>query len=423
MLPNTSKPVARAVLLRALVSLLCAALLSACAGATPTPEPANITFAAPGLDSAVFDAWVEEFHLNNPYITVERHTGEPEDADVFRTSPFALAELLEQENVLNLGPFVEQDPSADPSSFYPGTLGLFTVRGQVWALPATVDVMVMYYNRDLFDRYGVPYPQMDWTWDDFLATAMALRDPTNDVFGYGPVDPFLDALSFIYGRGGRIFDDLSDPTRTTYDDPATIEALEWHAALIHTHNVAPTREQEHQAAVGGTARTGVYRNKVAMWLGWLSDRGGSDRPGADWPGEWDMRWGVVPLPSDGGAPTLGTASGYLISSQTSFPDACWQWISFLSQQMPQAAVPARRSLAESSAYRDRVGREVVDVAHASLELAALLSPGMMQFWGDLGHFWRAIDSISRGSATPEEAMVRAQRLAACRRKLCSQIQL
>ena len=79
-------------------------------------------------------------------------------------------------------------------------------------------------------------------------------------------------------------------------------------------------------------------------------------PGADWPGEWDMRWGVAPLPSKGGAATLGTASGYLISSQTNFPDACWQWVSFVSQQMPQDAVPARRSLAESSAYRDFVVR-------------------------------------------------------------------
>ena len=120
---------------------------------------------------------------------------------------------------------------------------------------------------------------------------------------------------------------------------------------------------------------------------------------------------MVPLPSNGSAATLGTASGYLISSQTRFPDACWQWISFLSQQMPQGAVPARKSLAESSAYRDSVGSEVAAVARASLENAALLSPGMMQFWGDLGHFWRAIDSISRGSATPEEAMLQAQRLA------------
>ena len=281
--------------LRTVACLLCAVLLSACAGATPTPEPATITFAGTSSDSAVFDAWVEEFHDSHPYIAVELKTGEPEDADVFRTSHFALAELLEQEDVLNLGPFVEQDPSADPSDFYPGTVGLFTVRGQVWALPAGVDVMVVFYNRDLFDRYGVPYPQMGWTWDDFLATAMAIRDPGDAVFGYAPVDPIMDALSFIYGRGGRIFDDLADPTRTTYDDPATIEALEWHTALIQPHNVAPTREQERQASFGGTARAGVYRGKVAMWLGWLSDRGGSTSPGGDWPGEWEMRWGVVPM--------------------------------------------------------------------------------------------------------------------------------
>ena len=61
---------------------------------------------------------------------------------------------------------------------------------------------------------------------------MSLRDPGADVFGYGPLLDLFDPLTFIYQRGGRIFDDLENPTRTTFDDPLTIDALDWYSRLF-----------------------------------------------------------------------------------------------------------------------------------------------------------------------------------------------
>ena len=43
-------------------------------------------------------------------------------------------------------------------------------------LPQNLSSLVVYYNRDLFDAAGVPYPEAGWTWDDFLAAAKALDD-------------------------------------------------------------------------------------------------------------------------------------------------------------------------------------------------------------------------------------------------------
>ena len=39
--------------------------------------------------------------------------------------------------------------------------------------------------------------------------------------------------------------------------------------------------------------------------------------------------------------------GYAISSQTEHHDACWEWIAWLSEQVPYRQMPARRSLAAS----------------------------------------------------------------------------
>jgi ABC-type glycerol-3-phosphate transport system substrate-binding protein len=49
----------------------------------------------------------------------------------------------------------------------------------------------------LFDRYGVAYPQIRWTWNDFLDVALALRSPDNDIFGYAPTNS-EEAAHFVY---------------------------------------------------------------------------------------------------------------------------------------------------------------------------------------------------------------------------------
>jgi ABC-type glycerol-3-phosphate transport system substrate-binding protein len=151
--------------------LICAAIcllvvpFSGCRGGViPTPEPVTIVFAHSGFDAEYYEALIQEFSENYPYITVELVSSDTGDADVFVDSQFALSELREQGNVLSLDPFIEQDASFDLFDFYPGTVELFTSQEEVWAIPAGVDVMVMFYNQDLFDQYGVPYPEVGWTW-------------------------------------------------------------------------------------------------------------------------------------------------------------------------------------------------------------------------------------------------------------------
>ena len=380
-----------------------------CAPASPPPEPVTITF-APVLSDVDYEPVIQAFNEDYPHITVELAGPGDEDVDVFMVPSFGLSELLEQDAVLSVSPFIERDTSFDLSDFYPGTVGLFAREGETWAIPAEVDALVTFYNQDLFDEYGVPYPGIGWTRDDFLDKALALSDPDAGVFGYVPVDVFLDSLAFIYLHGGRIFDDWQNPTRTTFDDPLTIGAMEWYVRLAEEYNVAPTKDQMFQEPFRVSPQSGVYSNKVGMWVGWLHAMGGEDTD-AEWPVEWKMRWGVVPLPSDAQSATLTFALGYFVSSQANDPDACWEWISFLSgQKMLTRLIPARRSVAESAEYEQLVGSEVAAAARASIENAVLI-PELGDVQAGLQLFGFAIDQIMNGRATPREALTQAQQRA------------
>jgi ABC-type glycerol-3-phosphate transport system substrate-binding protein len=196
----------------------------------------------------------------------------------------------------------------------------------------------------------------------------------------------------------------------TYDDPRTIAAMEWYAALLHDYNVAPQRTQLYE--IGGNVMAGVYGNRVGMWIDWIDQRGGSSDSSDDWPALWKMRWGMAPLPRAEQTIVPMITSGYAISSDTAHPDACWRWISFLSSQAqtPFNMIPARKSLAESAEYKELVGREVVDVAQASLEDSMPLSPALFEFIS-FDVYGRAINSILTGNVTPAEALTQAQRQA------------
>jgi multiple sugar transport system substrate-binding protein len=395
------------------IACLLALSLAGCVKATPTPEPVTIAFAYPDVDQEHYQPLVQQFNERYPYITVEMRPKswdmlgglDPEDADVFATSQFAMDWLTGEDRVLNLTPFVEQDEAFDLADYYPGTVELYSREGEIWGIPSGVDMMVMFYNQDLFDQYNVPYPESGWTWDDFLGAAMALRDPGAGVFGYTPNLGMFDPLTFIYQHGGGIFDSLANPTRTTFDDLLAVEALDWFVKLSQDYNVAPTPHQLREE-FGGRTPAGVLQNKVAMWSGMLSERGGQL-----WQIEWNMRWGAVSLPRDKESATMTIVEGYFVSSKSQHPEACWQWIAFMSEHTPSRQAPTRRSLAESANYEQQVGSEVAAVVRTSMQDALMLSPELVRFEQALGLFEQAFQTVLDGRSTPEEAMTWAQQQA------------
>jgi multiple sugar transport system substrate-binding protein len=393
--------------------LLLVPAISGCTNAQEISTPVTITFAYSAPDVGYYETLIEQFNEQHPGITVELVAEEdPTSAedlpDVFIVSPFQFGDLLGQGAILSLDSLVAED-AFDLADLYPGSVNLCTRDGQLYALPAGLDMMVLYYNRDLFDTYAVPYPQSGWTWDDFLNDALAISHPDAGVFGYVAVHPYIGSLSFIYQHGGRILDDMQNPTRTTFDDPLTIEALDWYARLTSEYHVVPTRSELFDEPFNNSPEVGVYASRVGMWIEWLSLRGGGSGIETAWPGEWEMSWGMVPLPRDAQAATLAYVVGYAISSQSAYPEASWQWIAFLSEQsqVPYGATPTRRSVLESDAYEQRVGSDVAEIARESIQ-NMMLSLTLMDSTGPLP---QAIEQIIDGDSTAEEVLTGIQRQA------------
>jgi multiple sugar transport system substrate-binding protein len=402
---------------------------------TPVAEGATAITFSPGLGSLEMERYrdlAKRFQEQHPEIVVEVEMADffggtvpdlpsmAEAADCFEWYP-SFEDAGNREAILDLSPFAEADPAWRNDDFYPQALEEFTWQGQLFGLPADITPFIIEYNKDLFDAAGLDYPTVDWTWDDFVALASALtqgQEEETKQYGFvGQVQELNDLLFFMERLGARLIDENADPPAFAFDDPATVEALRTYASLSTEYGVKPVFLTDITELMGATTmfmerEALIGDGRAAMWTGsgptdaLLGDRG-------------ELNTGAVSLPARPGI-EVGTytgASGYFISADTENPQACWQWIAFLSEQ-PEAVsgLPARRSVAESEAYRQRVGAERADAYLASV--AEVDRPSSFQTfseeeWMGMAIIWlgQAYGRVVDGEVTVEEALAEAQDLA------------
>jgi ABC-type glycerol-3-phosphate transport system substrate-binding protein len=404
-----------------------------------TPVNQNATTIRFSLGTATFNApayrdLAKRFTEANPDIVVDIKQPDltqatldipdvAKDVDCFMWAP-SLQDLKNLEAILNLEPFLDADKSFDKNDFYPATIDQFTEQGQLWALPAEVTPYVIEYNRDLFDAAKVAYPKPGWTMDDFLATAKALTKGSGDAKQYGYVGDYYEAndlVLMLQALGAKLVDTTQDPPKLVFDDATMRSALQWYVDLHSKHDVKPmfvtdyTKLLTDAATALGERETMIDNERAAMWsayAGMPNLTGSTKRP--------TMNIGVAPLPI-GAAGSKGgnyvASNGYYISADTQAKQACWKWITYLTEQVDvKQGLPARKSVATSEAYKQKVGAERAAAYQASLGESGTSS--VYEFfsgknsWLSYSIFWlaKAYGQVADGTAPAGKALADAQKL-------------
>jgi len=263
---------------------------------------------------------------------------------------------LEGETMLDLTGFISDDDRLNLDDYYPEMLKPFTRDGRIYALPCHYTPFVVFYNKDLFDKYSVPYPPADgnWNWNDYRQKAIEL---THDTDGDGKIDEFgiyfawwqHGVETFIRQNGGSILSE--DGERTMMSDERTVGALRFLYDLKFKDNAAPTV----LTAPGQNPTRLFHQGKVAMYGPW----GVFSVP--DFRKITQFDWDVAPLPK---GPT-GIRAGivfpyaYAISTQSKHPKEAYRLLRFLTAgegarilAKSSLFIPCRRSIAESELFKD-----------------------------------------------------------------------
>ena len=143
--------------------------------------------------------------------------------------------------LLPLDDLVRRD-QINTGDYYPVGLQAYTYHGTLYGIPVKGSTITCFYNKNLFDRYGISYPTDDWTLDDLLVKAKALtidedQDGLPDVYGCTP----YDIASYVWSMDGDFLRQENGRYVSNLDDPRVAQAVQFYVDLYFKHKVSPPR--------------------------------------------------------------------------------------------------------------------------------------------------------------------------------------
>jgi len=264
-------------------------------------------------------------------------------------------------------PITERLASSDvfaPDDFYPQAMEAFSWKGEQLCLPQNISSLVVYYNRSIFRRQGVPEPKDGWEWPELVATAQRLTldasgnqiragDPDSggvkaEIYGLGVEPTLIRIAPFVWSLGGEIVDDQQNPTRLTLDTPEAQVALGQFLALRTGYGVAPSDlevESEEDEARFANGRLAMLLSSRRSTPTFRTIKG--------------FEWDVAPLPSFGQKAGILHSDAYCMTAAGDHKDAAWKFVEFALGAQGQRIVsktgrivPSLIEVSKSDAFLD-----------------------------------------------------------------------
>lgn len=224
--------------------------------------------------------------------------------------------------------------------FFDKSIEALTYNGKIYAIPRDISTLVIFYNKDIFDKYGVNYPKKNWTYDEFLATAKNLTRP-NEVFGISFEEEPLFYLPYLMSFGLKGVPE--------YEDETTQKGLKIYADLRNKYHTAPLKTDSASATMAQM----FLQQKLAMHLSgrWLVPKYRQDAK---------FHWDVTNFPvGSAGSITPADVSGWAVTKTSKHKKEALKLIQYLSSEkslrkytQSGLIVPARIETANSNTFLD-----------------------------------------------------------------------
>lgn len=218
--------------------------------------------------------------------------------------------------------------------------------GRIYGVPKDKDIVGLLYNKELFDKAEMAYPDDTWTWDDLESASQQIYDKTGK---YGYMAYSHDQIgywNFVYQNGGQILND--DGTKAEYTEAATSDAIKYYIGL-QKNDWCPTQEQ---FANTGAAEM-FFSGEGAMYYAGNWDLINLCTTYSDMNGKWDVAMlPKCPNPANGeGRASISNSVSYATSAKGKNKELAMDFLEFLGSEEAQkiqgesgAAIPAYNGL-------------------------------------------------------------------------------
>lgn len=263
--------------------------------------------------------------------------------DLFFMDVIWPAEFAAAEWALPLDDYFSPD---EREKFLPATISSGMYRHHIYGVPSRIDSGMLYYRKDLLERYGFSPPS---TWNELVRQAQAILE------GERIAQPLLrgysgqfkqyeglvcDMLEFVGSHNGSFLTD--DGRRANLTAPESLQAVRFVREQIIQRLATPaalTYQEPESLAVFVQGKAVFHRNWPYAW-GLANDPRYSKIAG---------KVGVTTLPRFAEGKSTSALGGWLygISAHSQHPDEAWAFIEFMTSPEIQKHFAIHASLAPS----------------------------------------------------------------------------
>ncbi|MGG4555542.1 ABC transporter substrate-binding protein [Paenibacillus humicus] len=267
---------------------------------------------------------------------------EREQPDVLMLDSRQFEQLSPSGKLLELEPLIQRD-QYDVDSIFPNLVELLKEKGEgrLYGLTPVFQGSVLYYNADLFTRYGVEFPHDGMTWQEVIDTARRFPvegDENTRIYGFGDQYPLsweslILTMNSTYGlklqneQTGKL--SINTPA---WKNIYQLALKGWESGAIYT--------ERDSLSLGDGSMEDYYRRqlflmgRIAMVVG---DQSLLSRLDAARQNVRDIdvfEVGMVGGPVDPAAPEytrdISLRGIYSIRADSPRVDAAWEWIKFIN---------------------------------------------------------------------------------------------
>lgn len=285
-------------------------------------------------NSPQFEAVAKAYMEKNPEIQIELLDAQTDDYDNKLTIMLAGSDtdpdvimvkntetqvtMKEKNQLLDLTEYLVRDKV--DLSVYSGIAEQLQMDGRQYTLPFRQDWYVLYYNKDMFDAAGIPYPKDDMTWMEYEELARQMTSGEGSSKQYGSHNHTWMALVSNWA--------VQDGKNTLMNQDYTF-LKPWYEQALRMQEDGVIQSYAN-LKTGNVHYISVFEQQQCAMLPmgtWFIASLIQDQED----GTFDFEWGVTRIPHpEGIAPgsTVGSVTSMAINAKTDAPDQAWEFVKF-----------------------------------------------------------------------------------------------
>jgi len=227
-------------------------------------------------------------------------------------------ELIKNGLFIALDDYIQKEAAFNLDDFSPPSLVSYRRDGKLWGIPYDEGPGILYYNKDIFDAAGEPYPDDSWDLEKLKQVAIKLTqgEGPNKIFGLGSLPTPGDGAMAPYALFPFGAQYIAEPRedQVLINQPEGVAAMEWWEELRAAGAVPSPADLQN------VAWPAFQFGKIAMVL-----EGSWATPPIQ--ANANFNWAIAKWPKGPKAhSTFSAGSAYMITRDSKNPDAAWIYL-------------------------------------------------------------------------------------------------